>query len=212
MKKKILVGLLASGSVFASHTIATGVVFDDPILGGSGCLEGELSATPAPDGSSLSVIFDAYIASVGGETHRRLTRKNCELVIPVTLPQGMRAAVVGVDYRGFNNLPCGAQSTFEAEYFIGGDATVPFRKIFYGPDDEQFFIRNTVDAEDLDWTACGGSANLRVSTAVTTRANVRLDEAETVVGSADMANRQPDGEHGHTYYLAYESCTADDDY
>lgn len=206
MKKNLLAGFLISGSLVASHTTTSGVTFEDPTYGGSGCLDGDLSSTPAPDGTSLSVIFDAYTASAGGDTHRRLTRKNCELVIPVTLPAGTRAAIVGVDYRGFNNLPCGAQSTFEAEYFLGGDATTPYRKIFYGPDDEEFLIRNTVDAEDLDWTACGGAANLRISTAVTARANVRLDETETVVDSADVANRPADGEHGHTYYLAYESC------
>lgn len=210
MHKKVLCLLLISGALFSDSAPAE-VSFGDPVYGGSGCLEGNMSSTVSPDGSALSIIFDDYAVAAGGETYRRLTRKNCEMVIPVTLPRGLRVAVVGVDYRGFNSIPCGGQSTFEAEYFLGGGSTEPFKKVFYGPSDDEFLIENTIEADDLDWTECGGAENLRISSSMVIRTNNRLDEAEAVVDSADISNDGEMSPRGHTYYFTFESCGSDDD-
>ena len=58
-----------------------------PGYGGSGCPGGSASVTLSPDGKSLTLIFDQFIVEAGGPTGKRIDRKNCDIAIPVHVPQ-----------------------------------------------------------------------------------------------------------------------------
>ncbi|MBS1133180.1 MAG: hypothetical protein H6R02_321, partial [Burkholderiaceae bacterium] len=66
MNKSILMfsAILLSTPVFAADDISLG----EPGYGGTGCPAGSVSVTLSPDAKSLSLLFDQYVVSVGGDT------------------------------------------------------------------------------------------------------------------------------------------------
>ncbi len=131
-----------------------------PAYGGSGCPGGTASASVSPDQQSLSILFDQFSAEAGGTTGKRVDRKSCNLSIPVEVPQGFSVAVIGVDYRGYLNVPSGAMSRFDAEYFWAGSRGPRISRSFYGPIDDGFDVTDNLLATTVVWTPCGASVNL----------------------------------------------------
>src|SRR5258708_1302919 len=82
----------------------------NPEYGGSGCPAGSAAVAVSPDARALSILFDQFIAEAGGDTGRSITRKTCNLAVPVHIPQGYSVSIFQIDYRGFNSLPYGAYS------------------------------------------------------------------------------------------------------
>ncbi|NHZ66841.1 DUF4360 domain-containing protein [Massilia genomosp. 1] len=114
--------LLASTLALSAPAFANpdDISLGTPGYGGTGCPAGSVSATLSPDAKSLSLLFDQYQISVGGETGKTFDRKSCNIAIPVHVPSGMSVAVLKIDYRGFNKLPALATSQFNVEYFFAG--------------------------------------------------------------------------------------------
>ena len=118
MKKNVLLfaAMVLSAPVFA----VDGITLGEPGYGGTGCPAGSVSATLSPDATSLSLLFDKYQVAVGGVTNKSFDRKSCNIAIPVRVPQGFSVSILKIDYRGFNQLPQGASSQFNVEYFFAG--------------------------------------------------------------------------------------------
>jgi hypothetical protein len=134
---------------------------------------------------TLSLIFDQYEVSAGGMTGRSFDRKSCNVAIPVHVPNGYSISIFSVDYRGFNNLPRGATSQFNVEYFFAGGRGPAFRRTFWGEQQSDYFINNQLTAESLVWSRCGEDVNLR------TNASLRVNtvgnrEASSTVDSQDV--------------------------
>ena len=152
--------LLVSEATMAQSGIRLG----SPSYGGSGCPAGTASVTLSPSEDALSILFDAFSASAGSSTGKRVDRKSCNLSIPVTIPQGYSVAVIQTDYRGFNFVPSsGAYTRLNTEYFWAGIRGPMFSKLFTGPQNRDFTTSNGIIAESLVWTPCGASVNLRVN-------------------------------------------------
>jgi hypothetical protein len=162
-------------------------------LGGPGCPAGSATASITADGH-LSIRFTQYRVSTGGA--RSFDRKACGLTIPISLPAGMAVAIVGVQYRGTNNLPAGAKSTISAEIFFAGGRGPVVSRSFSGPLNRSF--SHSTAAAGTVWSACGADLNLRINSSlrVTTsggrpaRASVRSQD----VGAAFI------------YQLRYRRC------
>lgn len=182
----VLAALVLSGS---AGTIAYGqddIALGQPGYGGTGCPGGSVSATLSPDAKSLSLLFDAYAAEAGGSTGKTFDRKSCNIAIPVHVPQGMSVSVLSIDYRGYNNVPVGANSTFNVEYFFAGMRGPSFVRSFTGPKNEDYLIRNELTAQSMVWSACGADVNLRTNSSirVTTSGN---RQALATVDSEDVS-------------------------
>lgn len=167
MKKILAIAVLALTGSFATlahaqNDIALGI----PGYGGTGCPGGSVSATLSPDAKSLSLLFDAYIVEAGGDTGKTFDRKSCNVAIPVHVPQGLAVSILAIDYRGYNNVPAGARSQFNVEYFFAGTRGPTFRRTFNGPKDEDYLIRNELTARSLVWSACGADVNLRTNSSI----------------------------------------------
>jgi hypothetical protein len=117
MKKSIL---MLSAIMFSLPVFADDISLGQPGYGGTGCPAGTVSVTLSPDAKSLSLLFDEYQVSVGGETGRSFDRKSCNIAIPVHVPQGLSVSILKIDFRGFNHLPRSASSQFNVEYFFAG--------------------------------------------------------------------------------------------
>jgi hypothetical protein len=187
MKKLLAIATLALGAGLSTAALAQdGITLGEPGYGGTGCPGGSVSATLSPDATSLSLLFDEYIVEAGGDTGKKFDRKSCNIAIPVHVPQGLSVSVLSIDYRGYNNVPAGASTQFNVEYFFAGARGPTFTKSFKGPVDEDYLIQNQLTAQATVWSKCGADVNLRTNSSirVTTKQN---KQALATVDSQDVS-------------------------
>lgn len=184
MKSAILMmsALLISGSAFATHQ---DISLGEPGYGGTGCPDGSVSVTLSPDQKSLSLLFDQYQLSVGGETGKSFDRKSCNIAIPVHVPQGLSVSILKIDFRGFNHLPSAATSEFNVEYFFAGAKGPAFKKKFAGPLDDDYLINNELTAQAMVWSGCGEDVNLRTNSSMKVKTSSNR-EAMSSIDSEDV--------------------------
>jgi hypothetical protein len=186
MKKILAIAALLIGGSFAGASYADDIALGEPGYGGTGCPDGSASVTLSPDAKSLSILFDEYYVEAGGATNKSFDRKSCNIAIPVHVPQGLSVSILQIDYRGYNNIPSGARTTFGVEYFFAGVRGPTFNKTFNGPVDDDYLIRNQLQATALVWSACGADVNLRTNSSI--RVQTRQNkEALATVDSQDVS-------------------------
>lgn len=185
MKKLLAIAALLVASSFATFAQADDIALGEPGYGGTGCPDGSASVTLSPDAKSLSILFDQYFVEAGGATNKSFDRKSCNIAIPVHVPQGLSISVLAIDYRGYNNIPAGANTQFNVEYFFAGAKGPTFKKTYQGALDEDYMIHNELTAQSIVWSACGADVNLRTNSSirVTTKQN---KEAYASVDSEDV--------------------------
>ena len=169
----------------ATVALADDISLGTPGYGGTGCPNGSVSATLSPDAKSLSLLFDVYAVDAGGDTGKKFDRKSCNIAIPVHVPQGESVSVLAIDYRGYNNVPAGARSQFNVEYFFAGTRGPSFQKVFNGPKDADYLIQNKLTAESIIWSACGADVNLRTNSSIKVT-TVQNKQAQATVDSEDV--------------------------
>ncbi len=198
--KKLLMAttLLLSALVGAVETKADDISLGTPGYGGNGCPGGSASVTLSPDKKTLSLIFDSFIVEAGGAAPR-VARKNCNIAIPVHIPQGFSVSLISADYRGFNALPQGATAKFLTEYFFAGFTGPKFQKTFYGSLNSDYLVQNTLGVMANVWSPCGQSVNLRVNTSMLVQSNYRNEYALSTVDTADFSA-------GLVYHLQWMRC------
>lgn len=178
----LAVSFLGQGLAHADDPITLG----QPQMGGSGCPQGTASATLSPDQSALSILFDQFQVNAGGSSGKRFDRKACNIAIPVHVPQGYSISVMQIDYRGFNNLPYGASTRFNVEYFFAGSQGPRYSRNFQGPLNSDYTLSNQLVAQSLVWSECGADVNLRTNASLLTMTNRNYDETMSTVDSADV--------------------------
>lgn len=197
--KKLLTLLTLTTTIFSVTHANSGISLGQPGYGGSGCPSGTASATLSPDSKSLSIIFDEYFVEAGGDTRKRMARKNCSIAIPVHVPQGFSVSIIDVDYRGYISLPRGARARFSAEYFFAGQRGPRFVKSFRGSFDDDYMISNSLGVNAIVYSKCGVDVNLRVSSSMMVRTNRKKQEVLATVDSADFSS-------GIVYQLQWKRC------
>lgn len=178
-----LFALLLCAPVFAADA---DISLGTPGYGGTGCPDGTVSVTLSPDQKSLSLLFDEYQVSVGGDTGKSFDRKSCNIAIPVRVPQGLSVSILQIDFRGFNHLPTSANSQFNVEYFFAGTQGPSFRRTFRGPLDDDYLIHNELEARAIVWSDCGEDVNLRTNSSMRVR-TVGNQEAMASIDSEDVS-------------------------
>ena len=188
--------LLVSEGVMAQSGLRMG----NPSYGGSGCPAGTASVSLSPSEDAISILFDEFSATAGGEGGKRVDRKSCNLSIPVSIPQGYSVSVFQVDYRGFNYIPSsGSYTRLNTEYFWAGIRGPMFSKLFVGPQNKDFTTSNGILASALVWTPCGASVNLRVNSSIMAQTNRNMDQTDIMVDSADITS-------GLVYHIQWRRC------
>lgn len=186
-------------ALLSLSSYADSIRLGDPSYGGTGCPSGSAAAALSPDASSLSILFDKYVVEAGGTTGRDNDRKNCNIAVPVHVPQGFSVSVFKVDYRGFNSLPYGAYSQFNVEYFFAGRRGPAYQKKFYGQLADNYVLSNTLQAASAVWSACGQDVILRVNSSMFVQTNSQRKQSMSTVDSADF-------DAGLVYHLAWRKC------
>lgn len=196
--KAIAVSTLAFSAV-AAQTASAGdtIRLGHPSYGGNGCPAGSASASVTPDGKAITLLFDDYLVEAGGD-NRNVVRKSCNISIPVHVPNGFSVSLIDADYRGFVDLPRGAQARLNSEYFFAGTRGPRFEHRFRGPYSNNYTKTHRLAATASVWSRCGADVNLRANTSMMARGR-RNVEALATVDSADF-------KAGIVYHVRYRSC------
>jgi hypothetical protein len=169
-----------------------------PEYGGTGCPAGSANVSLSSDSKSISLLFDQYVVEAGGD--KSFDRKNCNIAIPVTIPQGYSVSVFAIDYRGFTGIPAGGRAQLSVDYFLAGFGRgVRTTKTFTGPASSDYLKSDSLQAEAVVWSPCGGSTILRANTTMLVQSNSRRDQAMATVDSADV-------NAGLVYHVQWRQC------
>lgn len=193
------VSLIIAGVLSVTAAGAAGLKLGEPSYGGNGCPAGTASVTVSPDESAVSILFDQFMTEAGGMSGKTIDRKSCNLILPVTVPNGYSVAVFQVDYRGFNAVPSGGYNRFEAEYFWAGARGPKITRQFSGPITDSFTLTDNLIASAVVWSPCGQSVNLRVNASMLSKTNRYQDDVLGSVDSADISS-------GLVYHLQFRRC------
>lgn len=194
---------LSSAIAFAQSNV--GVSFGAVQHNGDGCDASSLSSALSPDASALSLLFNNF--AVETDATYQFARKTCNLEIPVNVPDGLHAAIIGVDYRGFNDLPAGAAATLSVAYFIAGASSAPHTTVFEGPLTDTYVLEDKLDVEKPLWTGCGSSSVLRINNALVVTANNSSDIAYSAIDSIESTVNNPNATSGVMFYFNWQNCT-----
>ncbi len=184
--------LLATALMTAAITPAIAATPSVQILGasygGNGCPDRSASVTVSPDGQELSILFDKFTAQGNISTE---TRKNCNLSIPIKVPQGFQISIYDADYRGY--VAPSTTGNLRAEYFFAGTRGPVFSRTFNG--ETNYNVRDSLATVANVWSRCGDSVNMRVNASMTARG-----AGMATVDSFDLAHR------GLVYHVKYRTC------
>ncbi len=195
---KTQVGVLLSLMALTSTALAADIRLGNPEYGGSGCPAGSASVALSPDQKAISILFDQYVVEAGGT--KSFDRKNCNIAIPVQVPQGYSVAVMAIDYRGFVGLPSGGRASLNVNYFLAGQGrSISTSKSFVGSTSSNYLKSDRLGIESIVWSGCGASTILRANTSMLVQSNSRLEQAMATVDSADI-------ESGLIYHIQWKQC------
>ena len=196
MKQLFLLLALVSA---AMHARAEGLKLGEPQYAGTGCPAGSASVALSPEESTLSVLFDQYVVEAGGNG-KQFDRKNCNLAIPIKIPQGYSYSIIAVDYRGFVSVPRGGRAQLSVNYFLSNaPGTVRTTKSFQGPLQSDYVKNDRLGLEAIVWSPCGADTILRTNTAMLVQSNGMMDDAMATVDSIDVGT-------GIEYHLQWRRC------
>ena len=184
--------------LFAHQAFAQGLQLGNPAYGGTGCPAGSASVALSPDSKAISILFDQYVVEAGGAT--AFGRKNCNIAVPVHVPQGYSVSVFAIDYRGFIGLPYGGRATLNVDYFLAGQGRgVHTSKSFSGPASTDYIKSDNLGLEAIVWSSCGADTILRANTTLLVNSNGRREQAMATVDSADI-------QAGLIYHIQWRRC------
>jgi len=134
---------------------------------GSGCPSGTVASQLSTDKTTLTLIYDDFIAQSGKNIPPKDYRKNCQLNVKLRYPQGWQFSVFKADYRGHATLPHGATGTCKATYYFSGDSKqMSSTKTFKGPMDEDYLKTDTFGVSSTVWSPCGAEGMLNINSAI----------------------------------------------
>jgi hypothetical protein len=183
--------------VFLAFTIGLG----SSAHAAEGCPTGTFSIVNSSDGTSLSILFDAFSVSSSGGSGSSNELKECNLKIPLHLPEGYSLGVYRVDYRGFAHLAPKQTSELTVDYHLGRrDNGRQFHRKTKGQYDGEFLFTENIGAGQMKRVGCGEAAvlNASITLALTSSGG---GAAMATLDSSDGAARG-----GLIYYFDTKKC------
>jgi len=176
MKSKLALSLICMLSLplmFASSSKADApnpdeVTIKDIVYNGSGCPPGSADVRLARDGSSFRLVFGPeFEAEVGPGVPLIESRKNCQVLLTLNVPQGFTFAVGIVDYRGSADIASGSRGLFRATHYFQGEADESTTtQTFDGPFSGDWRAFHVVELTELVWAPCGVERALNINASI----------------------------------------------
>ncbi len=183
--------VLLASSLPASAWSAGEITLGLPTYQGEGCPSGSAAATLSPDNTTLSILFDRFIAEAGRTTSVRTGRAVCRMQIPVQIAAGYRAVITRVDYRGFLALPLRGYAQLTVDYGFSGKKSPRFTRRFVGPSDTDFLATQILHLRDYQWTTCVPRVQtlpLDILAGFVVATNERNDQTIAAIDSQDLTS------------------------
>ena len=149
------------------------VHFKAPAMGGNGCPNGTTSHAITPDGTTLSILFDNYVAEPGNKT--------CNIAIPVHVPNGFQVSTLKADFRGFVE----GRAELRRSYFFAGQAGPSKRTSLSSGSGRDYLERDNLLLISNSWSRCGKDVNMRINSRIRTknsRSFVSVDSLDLATG------------------------------
>jgi hypothetical protein len=94
-----------------------------PISLVAGCKANSVAGAISNDLTTITLLYDSFIAQAGSGIQPAEGRKNCQLNLQLLLPQGWQFSVFKADYRGYAFLQKGDKGVVKSTYYFSGDST-----------------------------------------------------------------------------------------
>jgi hypothetical protein len=158
----LLASLLVSGSAAPAPPPGGKTTVKVVSANGSGCPSGSGVVKALPGKGTFSIAFPAFTASAGGDALD--FRKNCQLMLDVSVPRGYTYAVSRVSVSGTGNLgPAGSGSVRTLLYFQGMGQTVEQSHEINGPLNGKWRFDGRIGAKSRQFHPCGADRYLNVN-------------------------------------------------
>lgn len=207
-----LLALLAASSVSVHSAQAAPAAVQPPsadkitvevvAVNGSGCPRGTADVTAYPDGTGFSVAYSHYTASAGPASDPVDIRKNCQISLRISVPQGFTYAVSQAEYRGYAHLQPGAEGLVQAAYYFQGDPKTTYRKHpLRSPMSDYWKFTDRTEHAELVWAPCGKVRGFNINS-----------ELRAYSGSSDSSRNsfvsmdKTDAAVNTKYHFAWKKC------
>jgi hypothetical protein len=167
---------------------------------GSGCPAGTVAGQLSSDLTTLTLLYDSFVAEAGKGIPPSHRRKNCHLNVKLKYPHGWQFSIFKADYRGYAYIPQGATGTCKATYYFSGSSQqISSTKKIYGPYDNNYLKTDKFGLTSLVWSPCGVEGLLNINSEVRLTPFYSKKPALMTVDSTDLKFHQ-------LYYLQWKKC------
>jgi hypothetical protein len=154
-----------TASAKSAPTPSGKVTVEVKAINGSGCPKGTAEVTPNSDNTGFSVEYHQFNAQTGVGTSPTDARRNCQLGLLISVPQGFTYAIARATYNGFAYLQPGASASEKANYYFQGEsASTASTHTFSGPMSDRWSVTDVTAEADIVYAPCGEQRILNVNT------------------------------------------------
>jgi hypothetical protein len=169
---------------------------------GSGCAAGTVASNLEPGFRALTLLFDSIVAEIGPGVPISLSRRSCQLLVDLDVPQGWSYSVVDVDYRGSANLDPGVSAVQRSTWsFRGQPQTARLEATLTGPFVGDYQIRDSLGINTLVWSPCGAQRALIINESIRLVNNSGSTDARGVTTTGSINDTVK-----HIYGLQWRRC------
>lgn len=168
--------------------------------GGTGCPQGTVASTISDDRSTVTLIYDSYVASIGPGISITENRKACQINLDIQYPGGFQYSILSADYRGYANIEKGVTGTLKSTYYFSGlSPQSSTTYTFDGPVSQDYTKHDEADSTSVVWSPCGKPANLNVNS------QVRLTSSSSKA-SGLLTTDSTDFKFSQVVYVQWQKC------
>ncbi|MEV6304338.1 DUF4360 domain-containing protein [Actinoplanes sp. NPDC051861] len=187
-------GSPAYGAPEAAAKITVEVIANN----GSGCAPGTASVVGNPDDTGFRVRYRNFVAKAGPDTSVLERRKNCQLSVLVTIPDGWTVAIASASYRGKAHLLAGASGLQRTSYYWQGSSESERKDLpLTGPLNGQWATWDV--APVLTYAPCDTQRVLNVNT------ELRVDAGDST-GANSLSMNTTEGDVDTLFNFSWSRC------
>ncbi|OCK77763.1 hypothetical protein K432DRAFT_395337 [Lepidopterella palustris CBS 459.81] len=168
--------------------------------GGTGCPQGSVAYDISDDRTTVTLIFDSYVASIGPGIVVTENRKNCQLNVDITYPGGFQYSIFSADYRGYAAIDAGVTGVLKSTYYFSGQTAQSSTEYsFVGPVEGDYLKHDTATSTSVIWSPCGAEGMLNINS------QVRLTSSNAS-SSGLLTTDSIDAKFTQVVYIGWQTC------
>lgn len=182
--------LVLAASALAQSPDPRSVYINSLTFGGTGCPAGTVAGNISEDLHAFTLLYDSFVTEAGPGIPLSSSRKACQAIIDIHIPQGWQMTLFSLDTRGYLGLDDSASAVIQTKYYFQGSLSGPtLADSYFGPYYEDYIKHDEVLVSSLVWSPCGVNRALNVNTSARVSAFAG-GQALATVDSSDGEFRQ----------------------